>query len=323
MYGPNYGNTNPTTHRVEVQLPHLEKNMGVDDKVEVKNIFQPGGGHSGGDGVGGLGAMAAIAALGNRNDNGHRGYGGDGLLGGGLGAGLLGGVLAGALFGGRGLGGGFGGNGGSDSVAVAADINQSIFGTAVLTKLGSIEAAVPLSALQTQASINGSLASLALGTQQGFSNVKDSVQNVGAALGVAIAQTNTNVLTTGCAIERQITNDGAATRALITSIFQTQQAERINALNAEVIELRNDGRARANHDELRLQITNTNTAVAAQAQGQQQQQQQQQFALVQSLFPVINALVGDLQAVKQGQVIFNSGTMAASGTQAAANTKVA
>jgi hypothetical protein len=33
-------------------------------------------------------------------------------------------------------------------------------------------------------------------------------------------------------------------------------------------------------------------------------------------------LANDVQVVRQGQTIFNSGTMAASGTQAAANTKV-
>jgi len=97
----------------------------------------------------------------------------------------------------------------------------------------------------------------------------------------------------------------------------------INAQAAEIIELRNEHRRSCDNAELRLQITNTNTAVAAQQQGQIQAQAQQQSQDVAGLRYALNALIGDIQAVRQGQVIFNSGTMAASGTQAAANTKVA
>lgn len=309
--------------------------MEASDKVDVHNIFKPGHGHGGGsDGVGGLGAMAAIAALGNRNDTmRHDGFGGLG----GIGGGLIGGLIGGLLFNRR------DGIGGAEAVATAGNGNvvAAIATDSILSKLGTIEGAVPIAALQTQAALGSAIGSLALGTQQGFANVKDTVQNTTGLTLAAIAATKDTVqnlgllqqasfatvgreiLTTGCALERAVQNEGDKTRAMLAARFGMEDQTKIQTLANEVIELRNEGRARSNHDELRLQITNTNTAVAAQAQGQAQQQQQQQFQMVQALFPVIQSLVGDLQAVKQGQVIFNSGTMAASGTQAAANTKVA
>ena len=53
-----------------------------------------------------------------------------------------------------------------------------------------------------------------------------------------------------------------------------------------------------------------------------QAQQQQQLQAIVQLNALVGNLANDIQVVRQGQTIFNSGTMAASGTQAAANTKV-
>lgn len=72
-----------------------------------------------------------------------------------------------------------------------------------------------------------------------------------------------------------------------------------------------------------VEISVNQSQVATQVQGQQQGQAQQQLQISSAILAALNNLAGDIQAVKQGQVIFNSGTMAASGTQAAANTKVA
>src|SRR6267154_3792793 len=110
---------------------------GMSDKVEVKNIFEPGRG--GGMGEGGL-ASALPLLLAGRAD--HGGFGGMG----GFGAGLVGGVLGGLIFNRRGgFGGGDDGGGGAET-----RIDSNIFGTAVLTKLGSIEAAIPLASAQTE-----------------------------------------------------------------------------------------------------------------------------------------------------------------------------
>lgn len=342
-----YGGQDPV-HRVEIDLnehnarhAHKEHNMGVDDKVEVKNIFQPGGGHGGGDGVGGLGAMAAIAALGNRNGGndsgwGHRGGYGDGAglgLGAGLGGGLLGGILAGALFGRGGFGGGFGGgNGGGEAVAVTADINQSIFGTAVLTKLGSIEAAVPIAALNTQNSIleqtnalSTQLGQQTLATTIGFSNTKDAVQNTAAALAVGISNVNQNVSSTGCMIERALAADGDRTRALVQSIFQTQQTEKITGLEIALARATERAASDRQHDELKLSITNNNTAVAAQQQGQLQAQQQAQFQTLAAGIGSLNGLLGQVfqvaHATNTNVIAGNSGAVV-TGPQTANPTNV-
>lgn len=310
----------------------------VTDKVDVHNIFKPGHGDSGG-GMGGLGTAAVIAAMGNRNETGGlaalapalMGRHHDGFGMGGFGAGLVGGVLGGALFGGRSRRGGiFGGDDDSGNSGAETRIEDTVFNTATLSKLGAIEAAIPLAAANTESvilqqtnQINALAASAQLANANGFAGTKDVVQNLGLLLSQAICGINQNVSAQGCQTREAVQNDGDKTRALLVARFSQEDATAINRLNAEVVELRSEGRRNADNAELRLSITNNNTAVAAQQQGQQQQQQQQQFQLLASLVPTIHALVGDIQAVKQGQVIFNSGTMAASGTQAAANTKVA
>lgn len=313
---------------------------GMQDKVDVHNIFKPGHGGGGEGGMGGLGTAAVIAAMGNRNETGTAGLSSMiPLLAGrhhdGFGAGI--GAFAGAALGSFFTGGRRGPFGdGGDGISPG----QAAFDQTILTGINALTAAVPTTALETQAAITSAVGSLALGTQQGFANTKDSVQNVGAALGIAIASTkdtvqnlgliqqasfattNQNILTTGCSIERQIQNDGDKTRALLVARFTAEDQTRIASQAAEIIELREEGRRRAGHDELRLTISNNNTAVAAQQQGQVQAQQQQQQQAIIDLGRAVGMLVGDIQAVRQGQVIFNSGTMAASGTQAAANTKV-
>lgn len=311
----------------------------VNDKVDVHNIFKPG--HGGGDGgMGGLGTAAVIAAMGNRNETGGLAAmlpalmgrphhdGGFGM--GGFGAGLVGGLLGGALFGGGRRGGIFGGGGDCDNNGAETRIGDQAASLAILSKLGNIEAGIPLAAANTESvilqqtnQINTLASAAQLANSNGFAGTKDVVQNLGLLLSQAICGINQNVSAQGCSTREAVQNDGDKTRALLVARFSQEDATAITSLNAELVELRNENRSRANHDELRLQITNNNTAVAAQAQGQQQQQQQQQFQLLAALVPTVHALIGDIQAVKQGQVIFNSGTMAASGTQAAANTKVA
>lgn len=300
--------------------------MSGDEKVIVNNINPESGGRSGGDGVGGLGAMAAIAALGNRNSN----NGGDGF---GLGGGGLGGLLALALLGGNGFGGrDFGRRDGGN------DCCEGLGFQAVLGKLGSIEAAVPLSALQVQNSIqeqtiglNTGLSALALGTQQGFANTKDAVQASTGALAVAIAGTkdaiqnglfltNTNLLEGVCSIKAAVQADGAETRALLVSRFQLEDQTRITTLANELAELRNDGRHRDTANKIEI----TNTAIAAQAQGQQQAQFQGLVQTVNSFVPCLQALIVDNQiarATNSNVIVGNTGASTV-GAQTASPTNV-
>lgn len=216
------------------------------------------------------------------------GFGGDGALGA---------ILVGSLLGGRGLGHHGGCDNGNDHLAT------SIYGATVLGKLGSIEGAIPLASLQTQNAILEQTG--ALSNQMNQSNlaqlaatagVKDAVQNGTTAVLLNASQNTQAVLGAICNLSSKIDQN------------------RISELETELAESRSFGRTRD------LEVNISQNVNQQQAQLQAQAQQQAQFS---ALFGSLNALIGDIQAVKQGQVIFNSGTMAASGTQAAANTKVA
>lgn len=331
---------NPDSGRSGRRQYEGEDKMGsVEDKVGVTNIFERGGSGGGGDGLGGLGAAAMVAALGGRNE---RGMGGDGFgFGGGGGLGAL---LAIALLGGRGgfggFGGGFGGgpvienfqnNGGRGGFPIPFPVPfpfpdrdrghdhgccEQLGQQVILSKLGSIEGAIPLAAANTTNDIlaqtnalQGALASLALGSQQGFSNVKDSVQISTGSLAVAIAGTkdaiqnglfltNTNLLEGLCSVKQVVVDDGEKTRALLVSRFQLEDQTRIASQAAEIIELRNDRDSRGRHADLELKITNTNTAVAAQQQAQSQFQLQDVLNTVRGLVPCVNALINESQIAR-------------------------
>lgn len=327
-----------SAHHFDVNLRKQgEGKVSNEDKVEVKNIFQSEGGGGRGDGVGGLGAMAAIAALGNRNDSRSNmgGWGGDGFgFGGGGGLGAL---LAVALLGGR----GFGDHGHGHGRGRGDDCCEGIGQQIILSKLGSIEGAIPLAASQVQTALceqtgtlQGGLAALALGTQQGFANLKDSVQIASSAELVAIAGakdaiqnglflTNTNLLEGICAVKQ---NDNANADRILSALnarWSLEDQSRINAQAAEIIELRNDRDNRSRHSDLELKITNTNTAIAAQAQGQQQQQQQALFETVRGLVPLVHGLVGEFQiarATNSNLIVGSTGV--ATGAQTANPTNV-
>ncbi len=299
---------------------------GMQDKVDVHNIFKPGHGESGG--IGGLAALAPALMAGRPHD-------GMGL--GGLGAGLVGGLLGGALFGRR--GGLLGGEG--EGVSGLNNLQGAIDTNAILSNLADLKAAVPLAESQVQLALAGAQNDInsqgqaqtlqlmnqgfagQLAAQTSFGDLKREVAEVGCVVDKA-----------AWAVSQTVSNDGEKTRTAIAATsaaimaqaqaFETaRNVEKINALSAKVVELESEGRRRADHDDLRIQISNNNTAVAAQAQGQQQAQQQQQFQTINALASGLQTLFAEIQAVKQGQVIFNSGVMAASGTQAAANTRVA
>jgi len=219
-------------------------------------------------------------------------YGNNGNYGNGIG---LEAILLATLFGNR----GFGNHGDCNG---KNDLSTSIFGTNILSKLGSIEGAIPLSALQTQnsileqtASITNQINQVGLAQLQATTNVKDSVQNGTTAI---------------------LLNDNNNTKDILGAICNLSSKidqNRISELETQLASQRFDSRSRD------VEINVTQQVNQAQVQAQAQQQQQTQFA---QLFQLFNHLAGDIQAVKQGQVIFNSGTMAGSGSQGAANTKV-
>lgn len=240
------------------------------------------------------------------------GWGGWGGFGGGcghsdgfgMGGGLIGGLLLGTLL----RGGGFFGGGGCDRGCGdggrswgGPGVGQVVLDTAVLQKLGTIEAAVPLSTAAINANTTAAAVSvkdniqnqtlfqsqafsnLALSGQQSFSNLKDSVQ-AGAVvtnasisnlkdtvqLGIAASSAQASVIENlinqqSCAIKQAINADGDQTRALINALEHERLRDQLN-------ELRHDHRSRGAEINISQQMTN----IQAQAQAQQQQQQQQQ-----------------------------------------------
>lgn len=270
---------------------------------EIHNIFKPG---HGGDG-GGNGLAAALPFLATRH--GHH----DGL--GGIGTGLVGGIIGGLLFGRGGRGGLFGGDDGGNGGAETR-IEDSVYNTAVLTKLGSIEAAIPLASARTenviltQTNQITNLASQAqLANAAGFAATKDAVQTVGTVLLQGLNSVNQNVSEQACSVKSAVVSEGEKTRAMLAARFQLEDATRINELNAKVIELQSEGRRSADNAELRLQITNTNTAVAAQSQGQQQQQFQTMAAQLASLVPAVAGLIQVAHATNSNIIAGNAGAV--------------
>jgi hypothetical protein len=276
-------------------------------------------------------------------------------LGAGLGGGLLGGILGGALLGNRGL---LGGNGAEVARAAGegfvtptqltaglAGVTDALQSTTVLQSLGDIKASIPLAEGQVQLALAGSQAAITgqlntnlLATLTGQSTINKNVSDAIATSLASQNNLNTNILSSAAATRESVAAYGVANlTATKDAQFATQVAissstkeilavlndqntanlqRQLTVAEAALAEQRSTGRIR----ETEINITNTNTATAQQMQAQNQSQQQTQ-AIIQ-LNALVSNLANDIQVVRQGQTIFNSGTMAASGTQTAANTRV-
>lgn len=224
-------------------------------------------------------------------------YGGFGGFGGGCGGGF-GGIAPIGLFGvANGL---FGRDGrGCDGDGT----NSAVFGATILGKLGDIEGAVPLAAANIENSLLTQTAA-----------ITDQINQAGLANLAATAGVKDSVMNSATAALLNANSNTQSILGAICNLSSKIDQNTITDLQTQLLRAENHGRSRE------TEVNITQSVNQNQAQLQAQAQQQAQFA---ALFSGLNALVGDLQAVKQGQVIFNSGTMAASGTQAAANTKVA
>lgn len=239
---------------------------------------------------------------------GFPGFGGGFGFGGG---GILEGLLFGSLLSGRGglfgrdgrgdCGCGVGGGLGAAALAAGLGGNPS-FEAAILSKLGNLEAAVPLSTAAINAQTAASASSLkdtlqgqTLFQSQAFAGVKDSIQATYAGLSAQNCETQNMIQSTACDIKQTVRNDGDATRALINTI------ERENLLR-QLEDERHDRRGR----DTEINVTNNIN------QMQMQQQQQQQFN---GLISSFHALLGQLQFQNQrataGSVQFGTGNVAA------------
>ncbi len=269
------------------------------DKV---NIHVGGGGEGG---SGGAGLAAVIAALGNRNEGGDTA----GLIAalgnrnndGGMAA-MLPALMAQngnngmqnmwpiillALLG-RGRGGLLGGDDGGCAPGGVGPGHAALLQT-ILETAGATRAAVPTTALETQGAIQQAISALALGGQQGFANVKDSVQagllaSLAASSGVKDSVQNGFTLNGRdlAAINQNVSAQGCQTREAVAA-STTAILSRID--RSEIDELR-DSRNRFERqvevNALRSQVEVNQTVNTTQTQAQAQAQAQLQFQDVNS-----------------------------------------
>lgn len=260
------------------------------------------------------------------------GFGGcGGGWGGGFGGGdgIVGGLLLGGLLGNRGFGGNWGG--GNNDCHSGPGFGNVVQDTAILAAIGNVQGAIPLTALQTQAqiaestgdinlstanqtlAISAEISRQSLGNQQGFANVKDSVQNSFAVLNANLAGVNAAVnmgtLTTAIAIR----DDGDKTRALINSIDRDNLSRQLSDANNLIAELKHEhSRTLGNHG-IEIQMINN------QNQNQQQfQAQAQGLAFLQHGLMECNQLA---KATNQNVLVGNSG-VTTTGPQTANPTNV-
>lgn len=239
---------------------------------------------------------ALIAALGNRND-GHRGDDGLGFGGGGGVLGLV--ALLGLLGRGRGFGGGDDcGDGGGDHARTAI-LQTLIEGQA------DLRAQVPTVALEIQNACQRAISELALGTQQGFSNVKDSVQAIGALNLSATQGVAKDVATGTLQTIIGIGNDGDKTRALITNFNNENLQRQLTVAQLEGVE----GRLRSHSDNVEVKVSQQ--VNQAQAQAQSQRLEESRFDRLERSF--LN--LGQQIAARTAQDIVNLGTMIGSAGQ--------
>jgi len=231
--------------------------------------------------------------------------GGDGGLGFGSGGGLIGGLILGSLLrqGGGGLFGG-NGNGGESAVTGQATANMQL-----MQSIGQVDKAVAVG----QAAMEASQANQTIGLTNQFNSttgslvnridgVKDAVNANAVAVMQQLNQVNTNMLVGFNNTERAITADGTTTRALIVSQYEQTLNRQLTDANAEIIELRGDGRLQA--ATAGINVTTTNNI----NQMQQQAQQQQQYA------SLANLIYGLGQNITNGAINVGSGTLTANPT---------
>jgi hypothetical protein len=139
-----------------------------------------------------------------------------------------------------------------------------------------------------------------------------------AAISGEICDVKTEALKNVFALSTQITANQTLTAAQFAELERS--GERNTAAIIAVINANEQQSLRDKIADLQRNVDRSNIEISV--SNSQTQAQAQQQAQLQGIYGVISNLANDLQIVKQGQTIFNSGTMASSGTQAASNTKV-
>jgi hypothetical protein len=263
-------------HEHRYEHKHEDLDMGINEQLDKININMPGA-------DGGMGGVSGIlAAMMANKDQG--------------GMGTMWPILLLLLLRRGGLEGDVG------AVAATTGVDRCEI-TAILSKLGDLQAAGPLSTAQIETflatqtgQISNQINQQSLFISQGFANLGDKVTNSATAV-LAAGQASTNQIL----VAIQGVKDQATQFEMST--LQRQLAVADSALLDE----RHSRRSR----DVEVNVTQ---------QVNQQQQQAQFQAQIGGLLSAVQGLM--LQNSRQAQDIVNLGTMTASGTQAAANTQV-
>lgn len=234
------------------------------------------------------------------------GGGGDGLFGGGGGGGLIGGLILGSLL--RNNGNLFGGGDGAGAAAVTS---QGLADMSLMQAIGAVDKSVAVST----AAFEASQATQSLGLTNQFNNVtsslatrvdgvKEAVNANAMVLAQQLAALSQTTMENRYELSKDISADGEKTRALITNQYEMNLQRQLADANAEIIELRHDGRLAERTRG--IEVTTTNNI----NQMQQQQQQQTQFG------QLANLIYGLGQSIRDTNSAINVG----SGTQTSTNT---
>jgi hypothetical protein len=267
----------------------------------------------GGVGIGGdsgLGILGLAALLGRRDDRGDRDCHGD--------------HLNSAVD-------GINHNINTSTLGVLNQMNQgfdNIGQVALMSKLGSIEGAIPLVGSQVELAVCEASATVNSNLTAGFAvtnkNINDAESRIGAALcGIEKTVLTTSALNLAAIKDAQYANtiatrdDGDKTRAKIDFYHDQDMQRKLTVAENALAEERNRGRIRESEVNITNTNTNTATAISQQAQGQQQLQ------VLAALVAEVRNLANDVQVVRQAQSNVNFGVQGASTqSNAASNNKV-
>ncbi len=219
-----------------------------------------------------------------------------------------------------------GGLGGGDDCGDGSDHARTALSQTILESVADIRAQIPQTALETQNQICQSTGALALATQQGLSNLKDSVQAASALEIAAIGNTkdvvqnglfltNNNILEGLCSVKQTVRDDGDKTRGQIALYHEANLQRELAVAQSALAEERTSRRVRD------VEVSVSQTVNQTQAQAQAQQQQQAQFN---DILRALHGVAGELQyarATNSNLIVGNSGT-ALTGAQSANPTNV-
>lgn len=214
--------------------------------------------------------------------------------------------------------------GGFDNLQNAIDTN------AILMKLGTIEASVPLAEAQVQLALAGAQADITgqtmqqtialqqqgfqgqLASMQGFCNLQSSIDGLSAQTAAGFGTVNANIERTGWQVSQTVMSEAEKNRALANQIDR----ENLNRLLAEkaalIAELSNERARESDRHGIEIQMTNNQY----QTQAQLQQQNQNIGAITHLLGDVAQVARATSQAINIG-----SGTQTANPTTTANNVR--